>query len=404
MSSSSARAWPHFVPRLELDAELKPIHGQLKEICKRLDITDSSAADFGAESKKMSRSLQDKTSAQLAASEERVSHELASVRLELQRGLESVRACTAAEAKVRESMQEAYQRALEALGVDLAAVDRETKRIEAVFNEIPSIYATKNELQALRDRLQNDMSVDRGELRAELGRLENDKVDRKEMHALTNAVSLKVQSVENTVTMQALCVEGLKKDYKVLENRLVEEAVTTTTFHGLAATVSELGQQLRTAGDEKASMRKKLEYDYEVLRRNVFSYRDSVRDIQGAIEQGYTLSSDIAALQKRCGKHDEELAALRGLEKEHWEASSEALDEQRRDHMSLQTWCRALQQELYRHVENTMEQTDHVRRHSTKLSLEQMDKAMGLHRSLAELEKTHQDLQHSVRSIQLPRL
>merc|ERR1712032_354421 len=207
------------------------------------------------------------------------------------------------------------------------------------------------------------------------------------MLAVTQAISLKVQTVESAVTMQAVCIEGLKNDFKVLEKRQLEEAVSMSNFHGLTATVSELGQQLRAVGDEKASTRKKLENDYETLRRSVFSYQDNVRDIQGAIEQGYTLSADLAAVQKRCGKNEEELATLRGLEKEHWESSVEALHEHRRSHVSLQTWCRALQQEFYRHVENTMENTDQVRRHSTKLSLEQIDNAMGLHRSLAELER-----------------
>jgi len=294
----------------------------------------------------------------LAASEERVSHEIASIRL-----------------------------ALATLGTDLATVDRETKRLGTSINQIPSVYATKNEQQALQEKLQNETSADMARLRADLERLENDKVEREEMHTLTNAISLKVQNIENMVNMQTLSVDGLKNDQKVLENRVVEEFVSLSTFNGLVA-----------------SMRKKIEHDYEVLRRNVFSYRDSVRDIQGAIEQGYELSSDIAALQRRCGKHDEELASLRGLEKEHWEASSAALHKQNKEQVSLQSWCRALQQELGKQAEETMEQTDHVRKHSTRLSLEHMDKALGIHRSIAELEKSHMELQHSVRSIQLPRL
>merc|ERR1712032_962615 len=91
-----------------------------------------------------------------------------------------------------------------------------------------------------------------------------------------------------------------------------------------------------------------------------------------------------------------------GREAEHWTLGQAAMTKQLQARGDLDVFYRALREEFTSHAEFQRAESERLRHHSTQRYFEQMDKALNLHRSLAEIEVGHKELNETVSSIKLP--
>lgn len=403
-SSSAARAWPHFVPRLELDAELKAIDERIKDACKRLDKAEAQDARLRSRLDEQASDQTDEVAKRLAETEERVAHEVAALRLELKNGLEDVRANTAAEAAVRERMLAAHQSQFQELGRDIAQLDRQSKHLDLEVRAVPATYATKADVRQGQQKSLNDSAELFRELQEELAKLEASKPTHQFVRGLHDELHSKHEDLKLSSALTSSSLDGLKEELHSLQRRQGDVESQRTSLSTLAAAVADLGRQLRSAREEQKTLRGQVSTEHEALRRTVFAFQDSARELRESMELLGSLDKARLELVQRCEQHEKDVASLAVREMSHWEASQSALEARKQEHSNLEALCRSLKQELGKHVEATKEKTDQLRQHNVSLCFEQMDKAMGIHKSLTEIERGHKELQEAVRVVHLPKV
>lgn len=403
-SSSASRAWPHFVPRLELDVELKAIGERITDTCKRLDKAEAHGTKLRSRLDEQSSDQSDEVTKRLAEMEERVSHEVAALRLELQRGLEDVRANTAAEAAVRERMLTSHESLFKDLTGDVAALRRQTTHLDLEVQDFPVKYATKALVSGVQQKSLNDSADMFRELKEELARLEASKPGHQAVRELHDAVHSKHEDLQLTSTLASSSLDGMKKHMALLENRQGAVERNKTAIDSLAVTVAGLGRQMRTAREEQKLLRSQVSQEHEALRRTVYAFQDSARELRESMELLGFLDTARLELLQRCEQTEKDVASLAVREMSHWEASQDASHARKQEHGALEALHNSLKQELGKHVEAVKDKTEKLRQHNVSLCFEQMDKAIGIQKSLMEMERGQRDLQEAVKGVHLPRV
>lgn len=151
-------------------------------------------------------------------------------------------------------------------------------------------------------------------------------------------------------------------------------------------------------------LRREFEEEQERSRQTMRQVQVSRRDLSDMIEIFHETRERCSDLGKSCAKVSQQVEELDGREAEHWTQAQSTVSRQGQAHEQLEVFHRALREEFVSYTDMQRSDAEKLRNHSTQRYLEQMDKALDLHRSLESISMGHKELNETVRSIKLPKV
>lgn len=400
-AAASARAWPSFVPRVELDVELKAIDGKLLELNQRLSRQETRDAEAKARIEALEGRCEKELVPrfELETQRRRLDREAIELREEFREGLDELRAYSAPQAEVIEA-RAAHTQRLDMLESGLAAAGQEASSLReaihraAVFCE--ATYTTQaNHSEACEGFRRNDASLARGLRQAE-SMLDEHASSLKSTFSNHSALRQKHEDLVLATSVTSSCLDCLKEEVAALSQRCIEELVAQPDLAITNAALEDARKVVEAFTANLQDLKTQVDHDHNMFRRTIFNHSDSFKDMHNSLEEVYKVSKTKGDLRALIDVDSHRLAALEIREKEHWDASQHALEAVRSEHGSLDSKHKDLAAELRHHVTRLDFDATTTRQYSTHYSLEQMSKAVLLTKSMDKLERNHKELQTSL--------
>jgi len=395
--AGSARAWPNFVPRVELDAELKVLESKLSDMHKRL------ARQEAAEKQAQTRleALEGRCEREFATSFEmdtlrrRLDRECLELRDEFREGLDALRERTAARAAFEES-RDAQARQLRALEDGLEASGREASKLQQALHAASAhcehMYATKAQHAEACEALRRDTTALSMGLRQAETKLESHAESHK-AHAESSVAHRQRHDdlvLKEKVTSSVLdCVKDSveKLDQFCRDEYATQESLTRTK------TIAETAQQLVEQATAKLdAIIGRVDHDQELLRKTVFAHSNSFKEIHDSLHDVYQVSKTKGDLREFIDRNSERLSVLEAREQEHWEAQQRIAAGLRQAHDDLDGRHKEMHSEMKDHVARLDTEASMTRQYSTSFNFDQMSKAIAFKKSVDTLEHNHKQL------------
>jgi len=400
-----------FVSRPELDAHLKAAAREASELGARLTVTEERLSQAFVDLRDLESRSADSLAAALAQADDRVDCSLSTVQQEVVKQLQELRGSTAPLARLGE-LEAALDAATGAARAGLAelrqeldglsgTVQRERLRGEAAVGAQAEAQASQRQgLEALRLQVETRERALRDELAglaagaAMRGELEREQASTREalgaLHASLSAASSQAQA--STVGLRQL------EDF-------CHGSLATKDFAGEVARAH--ARHVAEEFDKRAAveqLRREFEDEQERSRQTMRQVQASRRDLSDMIEVFHETRGRCGELGAQCGLLAQQVQDLDGREAEHWSQAQAEASRQGRAQEQLEALHRALREELASQAEMQRGEAERLRNHSTQRYLEQMDRALDLHRGLESVAMGHRELNEAVRSIRLPKV
>jgi hypothetical protein len=412
LETAAASAWPHFVPRIELDVHVKDIYGRLDEITQRLATLEGGHREVDLRVAELSdRSQNFATTQALATAVSRLDLDVAICKQELVESREEHRQLLETEAALlraeavrdRNPLAEGLETAKRHVSDLEATIQQMADDNEATFVCKSSHFGDCQDLRIAQEDFQTGIVM-------ELDALQSEKATRHELreeHA--NVKKVRDQLEQGSSTQQ----ERYEKTTALLHEieRRCPSGGKQMAPMAMVQELVELCQGMRQELQKASANHDALCGDLTIVRAKL-SETTATRDDQGERLRNFggelaslrqSLSTLLADATKNAERLEKEIAdakadhmilARKWSEKTH--LHSEAFDEVRKLHHALEADLQLLKA-------SQKEESDHVREHSTQRYLEQIDKALGLQKSIKEVERGHLELKEAV-AVRLPKV
>lgn len=406
--TAAANAWPHFVPRVEFDVELKDIHGRLQRIVSRLSSLEERAAISEEWVDTLRAKCRDElaTKLELSTAESRLDIDVNICRQEIEEGLGDLRGHT--DAHIASSREEAAT-ASAGLRDGLASAGQERARLEKALETLRSdcaaAYVTKEGHSQDCNMLRDEWEAAATKLSEELTALEGSKGSRAELAALGAAIEETEAAARRDVT-EAL--NQTAAQLRELDERFCSTFATRAMHdelkHGLALAGNREDQASRdhaTLREEFNRERDKLTVDRE--RQAQFSVKvtgalEAVGELRDSFDQ-WRMDIDARSQKQERGLAD--LSSRKAAFLAQWKRRAEAQEQAQLEVQSLQE---TLRKSLDEHREAQKMDSERLRQQSTHRFIDQLDKAMQLKQSVDKVEQEQVKLSESMRTPRLPKL
>jgi chromosome segregation ATPase len=228
-------------------------------------------------------------------------------------------------------------------------------------------YATKQDMKAFGDATEGSLSKLKGDLAAASSDLQ------KTMQTLQN-------------------LEEHCRDKLATKEFAVEEASKTAREVAAASDASqEIGQ-----------LKREFEEERERLRQNVRQQQHTRKDLNGTIEEVHALRVKCGDLEKSCSQLGEREDGLETREAEHFREGQLAVAKRQQKQEDLEFAIKQLREEFIADVEFQRGEREKLLQNSTQHYLEQLDKALHLHKGLQQVQTGQDELAQKFATIKLP--
>lgn len=391
----AAASWPHFVPRAELDAELRELRGRLEQVVRSVAGLEGRAALAEDALGDLRARCRDELATRLALGgvESRLEVDVGICRQELEEGLLELRGSLGGQASALRT--EAAAAAAE-LREGLALAGGERERLGAATDALRAhgeqSFATREdhaqasselrgELEAVRATLSGDLEAQKEATRAEVAELER---------ALAAAAAAARQDVEQ---VERGGQDGLHElDQRVRENfstlAMLQELrhdLNAVAQHSVAQQAAEL-QALADDLTRERSALSEIRGEQGSLSLKVSAAARSLGEMGVAVD-GWRAQSD-----SRHEKQEQQLAHMSQFQElllAQWKRRAEAQEQAHEEACSSQE---ELRRALESHAEAQRAEGERLREHSTLRLVEQLDHAMQLQRSVDKIAQEHERL------------
>jgi len=281
-------------------------------------------------------------------------------------------------------------------------LDRERAKID---------FITRDEQKVEVGGLQQQAERMESSLRSALGNLSADAATKHELEWKCAAIQEAVDSLQLSLAGTATKVKDAARSLSALQEHC---ATSLATQEYAYETARSLAYHAVRESDEKqqiVQLRREFEDEQERSRQIMRQVQVSRRDLSDMIEISQETREHCASLGKTCSHLTQLVEDLDGREAEHWAQAQASVSRQGHAHEQLEAFHRALREEFMSHTEIQRREAEKLRSYSTHRYLEQMDKALDLHKSLESVTLNHKELtmgqkelSEAVRSIKLPKV
>eukprot|EP00930_Biecheleria_cincta_P049536 TRINITY_DN34730_c0_g1_i1.p1 TRINITY_DN34730_c0_g1~~TRINITY_DN34730_c0_g1_i1.p1 ORF type:complete len:433 (+),score=124.25 TRINITY_DN34730_c0_g1_i1:123-1421(+) len=402
--SSAAIAWPHFVPRLELDVELKAVNARVDEAFKRLDRADPrlDALEARLEALLLRCGSDDRlgvfaTLPELAAAEQRLGQQLAKETLDLSVDVEELRAALPQPAA---ALREEHGLRLNSLTAELAGLQdslQEASATQRASDEYAAAtFATKADHQVDCEHLQRSCEQLLAELQMASASIESLVSAGAEVKGGLETACRRVEELELHHRVTATCVDALRSEAQASESALRKDLATKAALEQVSQNAGEAHNKLDFAMLDRANLRCYFEEHKEVTHKTFSRQQGVFTDFNQAIDTVHEYTRLVADLQHRSQQLDAKFADLQGCQAEQQHALNELSSQQLRDVAHCEDLFNGLQQEFADQANRVQATADTLSTCSTRISLDQLDKTLQLRHAVNELSKEHADLRSTV--------
>ncbi|CAE7648566.1 unnamed protein product, partial [Symbiodinium pilosum] len=188
------------------------------------------------------------------------------------------------------------------------------------------------------------------------------------------------------------CINGLQTDLAQHEKRCWEAFASKASVQQVLSHTSEAHTKLDFAMMDRATIRRKMEEEFDFVKKTIFRQQQAFRDIDDAVDCVNEQKQQIRQFREELRRQDELLQDFAThLDMQEQNVHQLAAEHQRDvDHM--EEVCGGLQRSFADQVSQCQSTADSMSNCSTRISLEQMDKTLALRQSLDKLEQDHQQL------------
>ncbi|CAE7214554.1 unnamed protein product [Symbiodinium sp. CCMP2592] len=405
MATMSA-AWPHFVPRVELDVELKTLADQLDQVFRRISRVEPcvSAIELkleevidrcGGDSKVGALATQ----AELAAVEMRIGRQLANEVIEINMELEELRHVVADKATV-EGLKTEHSSRLYDLDNSVAELSKGLREIsselQASVEQSRQTFATQADHRQSCEqhtRAAAELAQRAGEAATSLQALEEARVLVAESVA---ACEGRVGQLECNGQVHEQCIDGLQTDLAGHEKRCWEAFASKTSVQQALSVASEAHTKLDFAMMDRATLRRTMTEEFDMLKKTIFRQQKAFRDMDEAVDcvnEHKQLIKRFREELRRQDKQLEDFAKRLDLQDRNFH---QLAAEHQRDVDHLEDVCGSLQRSFNDQVSQCQATAESMSQSSTRISLDQMDKSLALRQSLDKLHEEHEHLRNAV--------
>mmetsp|Transcript_27439 Transcript_27439/g.60009 ORF Transcript_27439/g.60009 Transcript_27439/m.60009 type:complete len:781 (+) Transcript_27439:96-2438(+) len=397
------------LPRAELGDHLKPIFDDVETLRQHLGQSDLQTEELARQLVAEQAFSREKFAAtgDLLAVEERFTNEVAECRSELKHSFAELLTHAASAGDVDE-LRTSHAEKLRLLQCDTSEMKRDIAQCESSVDELrqesQATYTTKSDFKEEVQRINEEHATSHETLRLGLVRLEANAATKQAVEQSSATMRSAMTTLQQTLGTTVAGVDKSAVGLRTLEERIDTKLATKEYAYEVA---KRLAHQAATESDDReaiAQLRREFEEDRERLRQMVRQHQHSRADLNGTMDLVVQLQHKSDELGGHCSILQENFHGLNGREKEHYELSRNAVNEHKQSHDDLRKLHTRLREEFLSHVEMYKSEGDQMRRHSTNRFLEQMDKALGLAKSLEKVEQEHRDLDATVRNIKLPKV
>merc|ERR1712113_16497 len=184
----------------------------------------------------------------------------------------------------------------------------------------------------------------------------------------------------------------LKKDVEALQKICNADITMRQTVKDAEASIADLKLQAATAMQDRSILHEEIEHERDVVRRTLAAWQKNAEDVLGAISTIHAFETLTKELMASDDSHDRKFESLDVRESNHFEdvmlQQKQASDQQQ----ILKHEHEALRAEFVHHVAWTNNIVDQLRQQKTTLAFEQLDKAIGLQKSVEKIEQGHQEI------------
>lgn len=402
--TSAATAWPHFVPRLELDVELKAVNIRVEEAFKRLDRADPrlDALEARLEALLLRCGSDDRLGAfatlpELAAVEQRLGQQLAKESLDLSVDIVELRSALPQSAT---ALREEHGSRLDGLTAELAGLQdslQETLATQSAAAEhAAATFATKADHQVDCEQLQRSCEQLSAGLQAASESIESLHSTEAEVKGGLQIACRRVEELELHHRVTATCLDALRSATQASESALRKDLATKGTLEQVSQSAEEAHNKLDFAMLDRANLRCHFEEHKEVTHKTFSRQQGVFTDFNQAIDRVHEYTRLVADLQHRSQQLDAKFAGLQGSQAEQQQALAELTSQQLRDVAHCEDLFNGLHQDFVDQVNRVQATADTLSTCSTRISLDQLDKTLQLRHSVNELSKEHADLRSTV--------
>lgn len=397
------------VPRTEMHSHLAAAACEAGELSGRVTRAEEHVSQLGASLRAFEGRCAEElaTKLGLAAAEERLGGDVDAARNEAATGLQALREHAAAAVDVGE-LRAALEETTRASEAGLEAVHRDLSVLGAAqqqdreFSE--ATFETKQRHRDDVEGLQRQAEAIAQTLHGQLGRLAESAATKRQLEQMRSATQATLVSLQQALSGTS---RDLKKSTEELETlqELCRDTLATREY--AYETAKDLAHRAAQNSDDRelvAQLRREFEEERERARqtlRQVQAIRRDLGDMVEVLHETREKGSDLGAV---CTRLAQQLEDLDGREAVHWAQAQAAVCRQGHAQDELEASHRALREEFVVHTEVQRGEAEKLRNHSTQRYLEQMDRALDLHRSLEAVAMGHRELHDSVRSIKLPKV
>ncbi|CAE7026368.1 unnamed protein product [Symbiodinium natans] len=191
-------------------------------------------------------------------------------------------------------------------------------------------------------------------------------------------------------------INGLQTDLAHLEHRCWDAFASKASVQQVLSLASEAHTKLDFAMMDRATLRRKMEEEFDMVKKTIFRQQTAFRDIDDAVDCVNNHKRQIMQFREELRRQDEQLQDfathldLQDRNVHHLAA------EHQRDVDHIEDVCGSLQRSFNDQVSQCQATAVSMSNCSTRISLEQMDKTLALRQSLDKLIQDHHHLKSTV--------
>lgn len=398
-----------YIPRPELRAHVNETSVALIEATERID----GLAQQDDQMKAQIADLDDLVRNDYASKallndvqQELTNHQL-QAKEEASRGLDDLRDYAAEDSHVQET-HNLHADKLEELRQNLLTAQQHIEQLTVHFQNASHFnaetYATKHQVSQDVEKLAAERRKLEACLREEVGDLETRSTSKATFEATKRDNQRVLQETQELLGNTAAGLREATAGLQELKERCNEKLATREYAYDIA---KHLAVQISMECDEKeeiARLRREFEEERERVRQIGRQQQHTRKELNDTIDEVHALQLREGELGRHCEQIESRLGTIDGREDDHWNQGQAILAKQQNAHSELESLHKTLREEFMSHTEHQRVESEQLRNHTMHRYLEQMDKALGLHRNLAQVEHGHKELSETVRNIKLPKV
>lgn len=399
-------AWPQFVPRIELDVHLKTINEHVDDLAQRIGGQHEHRAQTNADLERLHSWCKELASkAELSHLGSRLDLQIACTDASVTEGLQEVRECFASDVQ---RLRDDLQAQIDALKNDFSTASKEIVRLDEsiakgnAFSE--TTYATKAEVEAVHTSTEKSRELAYGQLRSAIDVVELDKASRAQLDEAKAALRSSDEALAKDLASTSASLSQTTQSLVFFDTLCRSTFATKAALTEVSGSISDLEQRVCQTATDRMDVESKQDAERERLQENIGSVQECWRVLHEATDDLHHLKVGRSLLAERCDKSEQELRGLSELEKKHWAEWQEVWAAQEKINTELQGAYGVLHQDVQLHIEATRQEGENLRQHSTMRYLDQIDKALVLQQTVDQVQRGHQELHESMRSIKLPKV